>query len=429
MTNEITDFRSSYVRVLSTGSFRYLWIGQMCSQLAANTLLFVLALKIYQLTGSNTAVSGLFLAYGVPAVVFGMVAGTIVDHIEKRQMLLFCDIARAIIVFSLVFFSQNIATIYLLMFINAVITQFYVPSEAPTIPLIVPKSLIVTANSLFSFTFYSSLAIGTISAGPMLRLFGNSGVFLFISLLFVLASVSVSHLPKDMTEHAKPLYEAFRTSFWHILIHIQKGMQEGLSYIASVPMISDALLLLTGTQIIIAILGTIGPGFADRVLEIDIRDSSIFVIGPVVLGIVTGALWVGQFGKKIPAAKLIRWGIVSAGFMLIAIALTVRLSRVVAIDFLFTKRIIVPVTSLMFFLLGAANSLVDIPANSTLQKEASGDMRGRVYGLLTAAVGGVGILPVVAGGVLADTIGTGKVIFLLGCCVMLYGFYRRGKFA
>jgi len=78
----------------------------------------------------------------------------------------------------------------------------------------------------------------------------------------------------------------------------------------------------------------------------------------------------------------------------------------------------------LFFFLGVANSMLDVPANSALQKEASGAMRGRVYGLLTAAVGGVGMLPIVLTGVLADVIGPGKVIFALGGLITLYGLWR-----
>ena len=51
-------------------------------------------------------------------------------------------------------------------------------------------------------------------------------------------------------------------------------------------------------------------------------------------------------------------------------------------------------------------------------------MRGRVYGMLGAFVGGVGVLPVMLGGVLADTIGVGKVLFILGVMISLYGVYR-----
>ncbi|HLD25111.1 MAG TPA: hypothetical protein VJB96_04315 [Patescibacteria group bacterium] len=79
----------------------------------------------------------------------------------------------------------------------------------------------------------------------------------------------------------------------------------------------------------------------------------------------------------------------------------------------------------LFFFLGVANSFLDVPSNAILQRETQGDMRGRVYGILSASVGGAGILPVVVSGVLADLIGVGNVIFLLGVVVLYFGIYRR----
>ena len=78
----------------------------------------------------------------------------------------------------------------------------------------------------------------------------------------------------------------------------------------------------------------------------------------------------------------------------------------------------------LFFCLGAANSLLDAPANSILQEEAKGSMRGRVYGMLTAAGDSVGIVPVIIGGVLADVAGVGRVILLLGIVILAYGIWR-----
>ena len=81
----------------------------------------------------------------------------------------------------------------------------------------------------------------------------------------------------------------------------------------------------------------------------------------------------------------------------------------------------------LFFLLGVANSFLDVPANSILQSAAEGDMRARIYGILTSVVGGAGILPVVLGGVLADSIGVGKVIFFLGIAVLGYSVLRKSN--
>lgn len=404
-------------------SFRYLWLGQIFSQLAMNMMIFTLALVVYRATGSNTAVSGLFLAFGVPALLFGMVAGTVVDRLDRRMVLIVCDVARAALVLSLFFFLKYMVFVYVLVFINALINQFYVPAEAPTIPRLVGRQELVRANSLFSFTYYSSMAIGFILAGPLLKLLGPHNTVLALSGLFLLASIMVSRIPSQ-GEGLASFLRIREYRLWTLVRKIWQEGRNGLSYIFSVPTLSDAIILLTGTQVILAVLGALAPGFADRVLEIDLRDASVVIVGPAVVGIILGALWVGNQGYRIGQTRLIKIGILSAGILLLLISATVPLTRIPWWSWLYAKHIIVPVEVTLFFLLGVANSFLDVPANSTLQEKATGSMRGRVYGMLTTAVGGVGMMPVVAGGVMADTFGVAKVIFFLGAGVLCYGVWR-----
>lgn len=418
--------KSTLMAVLAIPQFRYLWLGQICSNLAMNTMLFVLALIIYKQTGSNTAVSALFLAYGVPAVLLGLAAGTIVDHLKSKSVLFACDLTRAILTIGLFFFSQNLIFIYLITLLNAIITQFYVPAESPTLPRIIPKHLLVSANSLFSFTFFTSLAVGSIFAGPLLRIVSPEVAYVIMALLFLIAAASVSRL-KSSEEGDKGWMRIKTLPFVYLVGRVFNGLVEGINYIRQEKALMDSLMLLTGTQIILALLGALGPGLADRVLEIDVRDASVLIVGPAVLGIITGALWVGQNANKISRDKLIKWGITSAGVILIAISFIVRLHRVTRLDWFFESSFVLPLVVLLFYLLGVANSFLDVPANSILQEKAIGEMRGRVYGTLTAAVGGVGILPVILGGILADTIGVGRVIFILGTLITLYSLFRYNK--
>ncbi len=415
--------RSLVSSVLTNPAFRSLWLGQICSQLAIAMLMFVLALRVYQFTTSSAAVSGLYLAFAIPALVFGMAAGAIVDHFDKRFILVLCDMLRAVLVIGFLFVSQNLFFLYLLAFISAIITQFYVPAEAPTIPRVVRAGELVTANSLFSFTYYSSLAIGSILAGPTLKFFGPYGVFILMSALFLLATYFESKLPREADKRQSVTLRQL-TAVSYMARSIALAMQEGITYISKSRVLLDALLLLTGTQIILGLLATLGPGFADRMLEIDIHDVSLFLVGPVILGILLGSLWVGNMGYKLGPNRLIRWGITGAGVILILIAVVVRLERFAPLAWLFTQPVILPLVLVLFFLLGVSNSMLDVPANSILQKEAEGERRGRVYGMLTAAVGGVGILPVIISGILADAFGVGKVIFALGLLIMGYGVYR-----
>ncbi|MEK7543967.1 MAG: MFS transporter [Patescibacteria group bacterium] len=415
--------RSAFVTVLAIRPFRTLWAAQVFSQLGFAMLLFVLALRVYQISGSNAAVSGLFLTFGIPAVLFGMGAGAVVDHLDKRNVLMITDLVRAVLVLGFFFFPTSMPVLYGISLMTAMITQFYVPAEAPTIPRLVPQELLVTANSLFSFTYYSSLAVGSIVAGPILRLFGPYAVFILISAMFALAGWFASRIPREVGKQTH-LPSPTVAKMIHIVQSMVTSVREGLAYAKATPAITESLLLLTGTQIVLALLGTLGPGFADRVLGIDVRDASILIMGPAVLGIIFGSLWVGNYGYKISSRRLIQYGIIAAGIFLILIAIIVRLKRVALFAWLYVDPIILPVEFLLFFFLGVANSMLDVPANSALQKEASGAMRGRVYGMLTAAVGGVGMLPIVLTGLLADVIGAGKVIFALGIMITTYGVLR-----
>jgi len=386
-------------------------------------VLFVLALRIYQTTTSNTAVSALFLAHGIPAVLFGLIAGTVVDRLDKRKILILCDLLRGLFVFILLFQSHNVAIVYVVTFLNSVISQLYVPAEAPLIPKLVAKDYLVSANSMFSFTFYTSLALGSVLAGPLLRWFGPQRIFFVISALFFTAAWFSSRIPSQSRGTAG--YSYIKTlGLGYLIGRIWARLTDGIQYVRSTHTLFDAIMLLTGTQIILVILGSLGPGFADRVLQIDIRDASLLIVGPAVLGIVLGALWIGSVGYRYKPTFLVKMGITGAGVSLLAIAGTVALLRHPWFSWIVGSTGILIIEVLLFFFLGVSNSLLDVPSNAMLQKEAKGPMRGRVYGILAAFVGGVGVLPVIVGGALADVIGVGNVIFVLGLAITAYGIYR-----
>jgi len=412
-----------FISVLSHKQFLRLWLSQIFSQFAANITLLLLGLIVYKNTGSNAAVSGLFMAYGIPSVLFGLLAGTAVDYIDKRMIILYSCIIRAVLVLGLLFTSHYIGVVYILLFLNAVVTQFFVPAEATMIPKLVSARQLVSANSLFSFAYYGSVAIGFIAAGPILRYFGQYISLLVIVGLYVISWWISLKLPQSSDD--TKLWKKIKTlDVFGVMKKLWMSLTEGVGYVRHSPLLFDAVLLLTGTQIIVAMLSTLGPGFADKVLGIDVTDASVFVIGPVILGILLGAVWVGNRGYVYKPAKLMNGGILGIGLVLGIISITVYLKRYAGFDWLFTDFIIIPLEIFLFFCLGVFNSLLDVPANSVLQKEAEGDMRGRVYGVLGAFVGGVGILPVMIGGVLADVVGVGKVIFILGVIIVVYGVYR-----
>jgi MFS family permease len=386
-------------------------------------LVFSLALVLYQNTESNAAVSGLFLAYGFPALFFGMMAGVVVDRLDRRIVLMMSNVVRAVMVLALFASPRQLGIVYLIVFINAVVTQFTIPAEAPMIPQLVTKHQLIPANSLFSFTFYSSTALGFILAGPLLRAFGADGSLLVISgLFFVAAGLMIGRMPYP-GEGFGTLKKIFKYNPLYIMQRVFGDLSDGIRYVINTPKLVDALVLITGTQITMMVLGTLGPGFADKILRIDVRDASMMIVGPAIAGILAGALWIGNKGYRYNPSRLIMTGVFVAGADLMIVSALVAATNVLWFT-LVPRWIVLTASFVLFFVLGVANSLLDVPANSTLQKEAEGELRGRVYGIVSATVGGIGILPVVAGGVLADVMGVGKVIFILGLAIIVFGLYR-----
>lgn len=377
--------------------------------------IFLLALLIYRRTGSNAAVSGLFLSYGFPSFLFGVVAGTIVDRLDRRVILIVAHLLRALLIVGVFFFEYRIGATYLLMFLFAVINQLTVPSEAPLIPQFVRKERLVTANSLFSSTFYAGLAIGLIAAGPLLRFLGREWAYVLLVCLYVLAMLSIMGIPPQ-GEGVKSLRRIFSYDLWYIVQRVIRSMEIGIRYVVGSRSLREAVAMLTGTQITLVLLGTLGPGFADSVLHIDVRDASLLVVGPTIAGILVGALWVGKRGSRWNTEMLLRIGLVGGGIVLILLS--------ALFSVVIPQEGMLPLAFVLFVALGVANSFLDVPSNTILQREAGKDMRGRVYGILSASVGGAGILPVVVSAVLADVIGVGNVILLLGVVVLCVGVIR-----
>lgn len=402
----------SYIEVIKNVPFRKLWLAQITSQIGLNMLSFVLAIRVYQETHSNTAVSLMLLSFAVPSIIFGVIAGGLVDYFDKRSILIFCNFSRLIILIAFFLFSGNIYMLFLLTVLISVITQFFIPAEAPAIANLVNKKGLLTANSLFTVTFYLSSLLGFILAGPVLAGLGNSNVYLFISFLMGAATIFVYFLPKiQKIEMNKNLDLNF--SF------ISLTIREGIRFINSNERVKQSLILLTFSQALIATLAVLAPGFADRLLSIDLKDSSYLVMGPAAIGLVIGALWVGGFGNKFLKGSIILVGLITVSASLILLSFVTR-----SVQPVFGLINNLHIAMFLLFILGISNSFISVPANTILQADSQVDLRGRVYGVLTSMTGGMSFLPVVFSGILADVIGVGRTLSIIGLTVLVIGIYH-----
>jgi MFS family permease len=380
---------------------------------------------VFTVARSNTAVSGVAISFMLPSLLFGIMAGVIVDKKNKKNVLFMTNVWRGLCIFPLFFLHGNIFLIYLLTFLVAFITQFFIPAETPIIPLLVRKDLLLSANALFGMGVYGSIFIAYAISGPALLFFGKANIFLVFGFIFLLSAffaylikvkepVKKENLAKDVISN----------------ISLVNEIKSAISIMIKTKVIYRALLTLTLAQVIILVLAVIGPGYAQHILRIRVEDFPFFFVTPAIIGMALSAGILGSFFHKASKEKITKIGLVFIGLSILCLPYGSKVESRAIVQYINTflpHALTINVFHIMIFLafiLGAANALVFIPANTILQEETTDEFRGKVYGALSTLVGLFSILPILLVGSLADIFGVKGVLTGIGITVLIIAVLR-----
>lgn len=388
---------------------------------------FVIIFIIYEITKSNTAVSGVILSFIVPAIIFSFFAGVYVDRWNKKKVLLFTNLIRGALILLFLFSNTNIALMYVLTFLIAISTQFFIPAEAPMIPLLVEKNLLVSANALFAVGIFSTVFIGYIFSGPALIFLGKTNVFIFLAVLFFISGIFIeliSYKKKKAKEKEIEIINTIKTSSFVLEI------KEAFSFIRKAREVFNALLIVTFSQTIIFTVAVLGPGYVATILDTQVENLSWIVLAPCAFGMIVGSLIVGSIAKKLNSNLSITIGFLLSGVVLAFLPMG---SKVASQGIVQTINTYLPhflvinimhIIVILTFLLGLSNALIFIPANTILQTKTDEELRGRIYGFLNAFTAAVSFLPVALAGGLADVLGIGRVLTGIGILIFMVGIIR-----
>lgn len=401
--------QNQILELLSTPTYLSFVLSVFFSQIAFNMLTVVLIFLIFYLTSSNFAVALLLFTILVPQITLSFLGGVMADQGDKKMILIFGNFLRALALIVLFFNWHSRILVYIVAFVISSITQFYVPAEAPLIPTLVARDKLVAANSIFGISLFGSVLIGYVLAGPFISALGRSNVFLLLAGIFVLAGVCAIFILQKKTAVAsiqakKSIGEEFKNS---------------LSLLAKTRRVVDAFFLLIFSQIIIFILATLIPGYAKNILQVPAEDISLILFAPAALGMVVAGLLMGSISSRISSFKLTNIGIYTSGCVLLLLPFTSRiLSRGIitsASDFVLVLAIAA----------GVANALIFIPSQAAIQEIIPEDFRSKIYGLLFTLIGLFSLLPIMIAGGVADVVGVGAVLFVLGVLIIILGIVRE----
>jgi MFS family permease len=161
------------------------------------------------------------------------------------------------------------------------------------------------------------------------------------------------------------------------------------------------------------------------VLQIRAEDS-VFVLAPAGIGTVVGSLLLSTWGDRIDRRRLVELALMALGTLLALMALAATIwQRLGLIEdpastdgSTLAWRSLIGVIMALAVLAGFAFVAVIVPAQTLIQERSVPEVRGRLFAVQMVLANVASIAPLVALGELADFIGVGRALLLVGLVVL-----------
>jgi MFS family permease len=180
-------------------AYRRLWIGSLLSGVGSQMTVFAVALQVYLLTRSSIAVGGVGLVGALPAITCGLFAGSLVDAVDRRRLVLVTSTAQLTI--SAAFAAQAFAgldrvwVLYVLVGLQSLVGSVNAPARSTFMPRLLPAEQIPAGAALGMVVMHAGLIVGPSLAGVLAAVGGLRLCYAVDALSFLAALYGVFRLP------------------------------------------------------------------------------------------------------------------------------------------------------------------------------------------------------------------------------------------
>jgi DHA3 family macrolide efflux protein-like MFS transporter len=378
-------------------AFFTFWTTQALSLFGSGLASFAVVWWITESTGSATVLATASLAALVPGVLFGPLAGALVDRLNRKWVIILSDAASAVLALLLVglFWTNSIQLwhIYVINILRAIAGAFQFPAVQSSTSLMVPQEHLTRVaglnQALQGLTMIATPPLGALllSLLPMHSILGID----FFSAVIAISLLFAIHIPQP----------AYRERTTNVTATVWQDMRAGFSFLKQWP----ALLSVMGIAALLNLVLT--PAFTlVPILVTDHFHGSAVQLGWINagygLGIIGGGallgIW-GGFKRRIFTSLL---GIVGLGIG----SLLIGVSPASAYGMALTGMILV----------GVMNAFANGPFFAILQSIIPPEMQGRVFTVLMSVSMAMAPVGLAVAGPLADRFGV-QLWYLLGTLV------------
>jgi dTMP kinase len=317
-------------------------------------------------TGGAYAVAGVMVARLAPAILFGPIAGALVDRVNRKTVMITADIARGSL-YALLPFLGPLWAIFLLSFVIECFSLLWTPARDASLPNLVPRRQLANANSLGLIVTYATLPL---SGLVFAFLSGGSDLFpwlsdnpAFLALWLDAATFATSALLVSRIKIPAPAPHTFaRFEF----SRIGRDIADGVRFLRENSLASAMTLGIVSAFSAVGAVLALGPIFATTTLGAGNPGWGILVTS-FGIGMGIGMATSNKVVDFVPREYVFVYSIIAAAGTLIVLAAMpgIGYAAVIAV------------------ILGAFCGSAWVSGYVLLQENVTDEFRGRTFGALT----------------------------------------------
>jgi MFS family permease len=386
-------------------------MGQIISQLGDRLGQMALIAFVYMRAPGSTLQIAKILSFTIiPVFLIGPLAGVYVDRWNRRRTMYVCDFMRSLLVLAIplfLFYTKNLAPIYLIIFIAFSIGRFFVPAKLSIIPDLVDNKELLLANSLINTSGMIAAVLGFGISGILVEHLGAKSGFYLNSLTFLISAIFIFLISKKFVakvsfeEVGKEIVEVIRKSVF-------QEIKEGIFYfirkkdIRFTAGIIFALWSALGSVYVVIIV------FVQKTLHSATKDLGLLVMF-LGIGLFLGSLVYGKFGQRISHYKIIFVSLVLSGIMLDIFALAI---------YYYPNFIL---AALLALFLGLIIAPIMIASNTIIHNVSDNEMLGKIFSSLEIVMHFGFLLFMFISSILAERFSHLLILVVVGVLLSLLG--------
>ena len=394
-----------FPRIFQNRNLVLLWTGHIISHGGDSIYQIALPWLVLELTGSKTTTSLVALSAYLPAVLFSLLAGVLVDRFDRRRVMMFSDALRMLLVALLAGYLLTGGTsplvLGLLAFLVATFATLFYPARDALIPDLVTPDRLTGANAFISTSGQFAHLAGPVLAGALVALVGIYHLFTLDALSFAASLICLAMITFRQTVPGK--------------VQVGTGshlsdMLAGLRFVRREQALGLLILLTAVNNLFImgpAIVGI--PIFVREVLLLNFKAFAVieaFMAG----GMLTGSLLVWRLGKKVNPSTVLFTGMILDGITYSLLFLVSTYDQ----------------TRILIFIHGIGIPMITIARTTIIQRAVPGQYRGRVFSMVNLSVMGLTAISAALIGPLAEIFPIGAIFLAIGIGAALCGLIGLG---